>query len=149
MPVPIHPIPVQLGVEKTKLTQSPSIIDLPDLPDSRTVSNISRLEVRAGYVFFYFPGVYGDLNNISWSIIRKICPSGNILYDSMAINDSSIENENHYAEVDDEEEFKNVHLPLFAKMREVRVLVDGTMICSCCHFESCGLFCFHQVAVAE
>jgi len=55
----------------------------------------------------------------------------------------------HEPVVFDEDEFKSVPLPLFCRVRDVAVLDDGTLICGCCHFESCGLFCSHQVAVSR
>ena len=45
--------------------------------------------------------------------------------------------------------FKNVPIPLYSRVRDVFIEANGTMFCSCCHFESCGMFCSHQVAVAN
>ena len=45
--------------------------------------------------------------------------------------------------------FKNVPISLHRRVRDVIIQANGTMFCSCCHFESCGVFCSHQVAVAN
>ena len=50
-------------------------------------------------------------------------------------NESSPDEE--YEERLDNNEFKDVPLPLFSKIRNVDILDDTTMTCSCCHFESC------------
>ena len=47
------------------------------------------------------------------------------------------------------DEYLNVPLPLFRRIRHVLIEDDGTMMCDCCHFQGCGLFCVHQVAVAS
>ena len=52
-------------------------------------------------------------------------------------------------DVDDFDEFKNVPIPLFHRIRYVDVDKDGVMHCSCCKFERCGHFCADQIAVAE
>ena len=63
------------------------------------------------------------------------------------------ENESSPGEENDERldnnEFKDAPLPLFSKIRNVLIRDDTTMTCSCCHFESCGLFCIHQVCVSK
>ena len=46
------------------------------------------------------------------------------------------------------DEYSNVPLPLFRRIRHVKFEMDGTMMCDCCHFQGCGLFCAHQVKVA-
>ena len=56
------------------------------------------------------------------------------------------ENDEESNEQDDE--FKQVPLPLFRRIRHVTIETDGTLMCDCCNFEGCGLFCVHQVAVA-
>ncbi len=46
------------------------------------------------------------------------------------------------------DEYLHVPLPLFLRIRHVVVEKDVTMMCDCCHFQGCGLFCVHQVMVA-
>ena len=46
------------------------------------------------------------------------------------------------------DEYSNVPLPLFRRIRHVKFEMNGTMMCDCCHFQGCGLFCVHQVTVA-
>ena len=40
-------------------------------------------------------------------------------------------------------------IPKFDRIRTVTIEGDGTMLCSCCGFESTGIFCVHQVAIAN
>ena len=46
------------------------------------------------------------------------------------------------------DEYLHVPLPLFGRIRHVKLEMDGTLMCDCCHFQGCGLFCVHQVKVA-
>ena len=46
------------------------------------------------------------------------------------------------------DEYLHIPLPLFRRIRHVTFEMDGTMMCDCCHFQGCGLFCVHQVKVA-
>ena len=48
----------------------------------------------------------------------------------------------------DHEIFKDVPLPIFCRIREVRVLNTGIMEFSCFHFQSRGIFCEHSMCVA-
>ena len=49
----------------------------------------------------------------------------------------------------DTNEFSNVPIPLFSRVREVSVAQDGTMSCNCYTFESVGHYCAHQVCIAK
>ena len=51
--------------------------------------------------------------------------------------------------VGDFDDFKNVPIPLFHRIRYVDVDEDGIMRCSCCRFERCDHFCADQISVAE
>ncbi len=42
-----------------------------------------------------------------------------------------------------------VSIPLFRRVHVVVINDDNTMACSCCTYEVCGLFCEHQICVAE
>ena len=48
-----------------------------------------------------------------------------------------------------EDQFRDVPLPLFERVRTVTIDEDGTMYCECCKFEATGLFCEQQVATAD
>ena len=52
-------------------------------------------------------------------------------------------------DVDDFEEFKNVPISLFHRIRYIDVDEDGIMHCSCRNFECRGHFCGDQISVAE
>ena len=60
----------------------------------------------------------------------------------MSSSFSDIEREDH-------DDFKNIPIPLFQRVREVSIDKDGVMFCTCCRFECRGHFCEHQVATAE
>ena len=60
----------------------------------------------------------------------------------MSSSFSDIEREDH-------DDFKNIPIPLFERVREVSIDKDGVMFCKCCRFECRGHFCEHQVATAE
>ena len=62
---------------------------------------------------------------------------------------NSEDDELHEIDVNCDNTYKNVPIPLFSRVRDVIIQANGTMFCSCCHFESCGMFCSHQVAVAN
>ena len=53
------------------------------------------------------------------------------------------------SEIDSSVDFKDVPMPMFRRRRIVRIAEDGTMYCDCCRFECTGMFCVHQVAVAD
>ena len=40
-------------------------------------------------------------------------------------------------------------LPKFSRIRRIVIDTNGIMYCSCCKFESTGIFCVHQVITAE
>ena len=46
-------------------------------------------------------------------------------------------------------EFNDVPYPRFRRIRKVGIKSDRTMVCDCCRFNGCGIFCEHQVAVAK
>ena len=52
-------------------------------------------------------------------------------------------------EYHDQEYAVNVPLPLFKRTRIVQVSKDGTLTCSCCHFEVSAGPCEHQQCVCE
>ncbi|KAL7529904.1 hypothetical protein ACHAXR_003219, partial [Thalassiosira sp. AJA248-18] len=50
--------------------------------------------------------------------------------------------------VSDAELFAQTPLPLFGRIRNVKVTDDGNLICDCCRFQHSGYFCEHVVSVS-
>ena len=46
-------------------------------------------------------------------------------------------------------ELNDVPHPRFRRIRNICIESDHTMVCDCCRFNGCGIFCEHQVAVAK
>ena len=65
------------------------------------------------------------------------------------LQDTMVDSDTGDMDVDDLEEFKNVPIPLFHRIRYVDVDHDGVMHCSCRKFECRGHFCGDQISVAE
>ena len=61
-------------------------------------------------------------------------------------NDESQSDDNSNASTKDY--FSKVPIPLFSRIRNVKIGADGTAFCQCCRFECEGLFCVHHVSVA-
>ena len=54
-----------------------------------------------------------------------------------------------FTQAKDDEDISEVPLPLFSRIRTVRIGEDGTMICSCCKFRMTLIYCEHCVCVAK
>ena len=54
-----------------------------------------------------------------------------------------------FTQAKDYEDISEVPLPLYSRIRTVRVEEDGTMICSCCTFAMTLIYCEHCVCVAK
>ena len=54
-----------------------------------------------------------------------------------------------FTQAKDDEDISEVPLPLYSRIRTVRVEEDGTMICSCCKFAMTLIYCEHCVCVAK